>query len=102
VKGSAPSSSGGQKGGGQQSGGNDAGVAGGKNVFLKVTADKSNVYRGEGVVVTCKLYTKVSLYNPNISKLPSFNGFLEQEIQLPQMLLNIMKTWTESITKFMK
>ena len=83
VKGNAPAA-GGQKGGGnqQQSGGES--VAGGKNVFLKVSVDKANAYQGEGIIVTYKLFTKVDLVNYAISKMPSSNGFWSQEIQLPQ------------------
>jgi len=36
--------------------------------------------------VTYKLYTKVTLVNYGISKLPSFNGFWSQDIQMPQQL----------------
>jgi len=86
VKGNAPPpTAGGQKSGNQQSGGNDV-QSGGKNVFLKVGVDKTNVYQGEGIIVTYKLYTKVNLVNYAISKVPSFNGFWSQEIQLPQQL----------------
>jgi hypothetical protein len=64
----------------------DATVAGGKNVFFKVSVDKSNVYQGEGVIITYKLYTKVSLVNYSISKLPSLTGFWSQDISMPQQL----------------
>jgi hypothetical protein len=72
----------------QQQGGSskDAVQSGGKNVFFKVSVGKSNVYRGEGVLVTYKLYTKVTLVNYGLSKMPSLEGFFSQEIQLPQQL----------------
>jgi hypothetical protein len=70
----------------QQQGGNNAVQSGGKNVFFKVSVGKSNVYRGEGVLVTYKLYTKVTLVNYGLSKMPSLEGFFSQEIQLPQQL----------------
>ena len=65
---------------------NSATVAAGKNVFLKASIDKTNVYQGEGIVVTYKLYTKVNLVNYSISKLPSLNGFWSQDIVLQQQL----------------
>jgi len=68
--------------GGQQGG--DATVAGVKNVFLKATVDKSNVYQGEGIVVTYKLYTKVNLATYTITKLPALNGFWSQDINSAQ------------------
>lgn len=55
-----------------------------KNVFLKATIDKSNVYRGQGIVVTYKLYTRVQLVNYQLSKLPALEGFFSQEIPMPQ------------------
>jgi len=71
----------------QQGGGSSNAVqSGGKNVFFKVSVGKSNVYRGEGVLVTYKLYTKVTLVNYGLNKMPSLEGFFSQEIQLPQQL----------------
>src|SRR6185369_11316898 len=61
-------------------------IAGGKNVFLKLNVDKTNVYQGEGIVLTYKLYTKVNLVNYSISKLPALNGFWSQDIALAQQL----------------
>jgi len=79
-----------QQGGNQQQQGNNNGAnavqSGGKNVFFKVSVGKSNVYRGEGVLVTYKLYTKVTLVNYGLNKMPSLEGFFSQEIQLPQQL----------------
>ena len=79
-----------QQGGQQQQqqggSGNNAVQSGGKNVYFKVSVGKSNVYRGEGVLVTYKLYTKVTLVNYGLNKMPSLEGFFSQEIQLPQQL----------------
>jgi len=80
------------KGGAASSGGqggqSDKGPAGevSKNVFLRVSVDKSTVYRGEGIVCSFKLYTRVNLVNYGLTKLPAFNGFWSQEISLPQQL----------------
>lgn len=57
-----------------------------KNVFLKTFVDKSNVYQGEALVVTYRLYTKVSLVNYSVEKIPSMNGFWSQDIAMPQQL----------------
>lgn len=59
---------------------------GGKNVFIKASVDRTNSYIGEGIVVTYKLYTKVTLLNYAISKLPSFAGFWSQDINMQQQL----------------
>ena len=51
-----------------------------KNVFIVASADKRNVYQGEQVTVTYKLYTKLNISSPQISKLPTYNGFSQEEI----------------------
>ena len=81
--------SGNQNQGGQaqnKSSDNSGSVAGGKNVFIRAHIDKSNVYIGEGIAVTYKMYTKVTLLNYSVNKLPSFTGFWSQEISMPQQL----------------
>lgn len=57
-----------------------------KNIFFRVEVDKSTVYRGEGIAVTYKLYTNVSLVNYKISKLPSLDGFWSHELDIPPQL----------------
>ncbi len=84
AKGNPPSKQQGSASGNQQN--STAPVAGGKNVFLKSSVDKSNAYQGEGILVTYKLFTKVNLVNYSISKLPALNGFWSQDISLPQQL----------------
>lgn len=66
----------------------DAAEAGVNNnsVFLRVSLNKTNVYRGEGILATYKLYTKVNLVNYSIDKLPALNGFWSQELKMPQQL----------------
>ena len=58
----------------------------GKNVFIVAHVDKTTPYLGEGIYVTYKLYTKVTLLNYSIDKLPALSGFWSQDIQLPQQL----------------
>ena len=74
-----------QPGTAQRQGDNSAGIAG-KNVFIRASVDKSNVYQGEGISVTYRIYTRVTLLNYSVNKLPSFNGFWSQEISMPQQL----------------
>lgn len=57
-----------------------------KNVFLRAIANKTTVTRGEPLLVTFKLYTRVSVLNVTTSKLPSFNGFWNQELKSPEQL----------------
>jgi hypothetical protein len=64
---------------------NESGV-GEEDVFLRVSADKSRVVRGEGLTATYRLYTRVSLVNYAVTKAPALNGFWTQDIQLPSQL----------------
>jgi hypothetical protein len=75
VKGNRPQ---GGQGGGQDN------TSLSSNVFLKASVDKSSAYRGEAIVVTYKLYTRVDLLNYSLEKLPNLTGFWSQEIPLPQ------------------
>lgn len=70
----------------KQNGDNSNVVAGGKNVFIRARVDKLNPYQGEGISVVYRIYTKVTLLNYSVNKLPSFNGFWSQEISMPQQL----------------
>lgn len=56
------------------------------NIFLRVSVDKSTVFRGEAIVATYKLYTNVQVINYSISKVPAFNGFWSQDMQMPTQL----------------
>ncbi len=53
----------------------------GKNVFILAVPDKRNVYKGEQVTVTYKLYTRLEISNPQINKLPSYQGFWAEELE---------------------
>lgn len=56
------------------------------NVFLLASVNKTNVYKGEPVVVTYKLYTRLNLGNYGVSKVPSFTGFWAKDVDLPEQL----------------
>ncbi len=51
-----------------------------ENVFIRAIADKRNVVKGEQVTVTYKLYTKLNISSPQISKLPQYKGFWAKEL----------------------
>jgi hypothetical protein len=52
------------------------------NLFLKIEVDKRSIYMGEFVIASLKLYSRVELSNYGRFKLPSFQGFLSQDIKL--------------------
>ena len=50
------------------------------DVLLRLEPSKTTVYRGEPVVVSIKLYTRISLSDIRDFNLPAFNGFWTQRI----------------------
>ena len=53
-------------------------------MFLKLTFSKTNVVKGEPIIATLKLYTKVPIAGFEDIKFPVFDGFWNQEIETPQ------------------
>ena len=51
-----------------------------KNVFILAEANKSRVFLGDQITVTYKLYTKLNIASPQITKLPSYEGFWAEEL----------------------
>ena len=73
-----------QDGGGQQPRMAQAGSEiTGKDLFIKVTANKRRVHEQEPVLLTYKVYTLVDLTQLE-GKMPDLTGFHSQEIPLPQ------------------
>jgi hypothetical protein len=55
----------------------------GENLFIKASADRQKVLKGEQINVTYKLYTALQMSSPQISKLPSYPGFWAEETEAP-------------------
>ena len=55
-----------------------------KDVFLQLSFSKTKVVKGEPVIATLKLYTKVGIAGFEDIKFPVFDGFWSQEIEAPQ------------------
>jgi hypothetical protein len=53
-----------------------------KNIFLKVDVDKTNLYEGEQLTATYKLFTRLPT-NSSVTKVPAFKGFSAKDIELP-------------------
>ncbi|TWF44783.1 oxygen tolerance protein BatD [Chitinophaga polysaccharea] len=53
-----------------------------KNIFLKVEVDKTNLYEGQQLTATYKLYTRLPT-NSSVTKVPAFKGFSAKDIELP-------------------
>ena len=59
-----------------------AGTINPKDIFIKVSVDKSNVHIGEQVTALYKLYARIPM-QVGISKLPALNGFWTQDFEIP-------------------
>ena len=79
----ASAQGGGSKGnstqGGQSKQSTDDPQVSGQDLFLKVYPSKRTAYVGEPVVLTYKLYTRVSVTQLSFSKMPSYGGFWMKE-----------------------
>ena len=83
-----------QQSGNQQQQGNVTGTApqqrqqGGEvssqDVFLRLSFSKNRVVKGEPIIATLKLYTRVGIAGFEDIKFPVFDGFWSQEIETPQ------------------
>ncbi len=65
------------------------------DVYIKAFASKRNVYLGEKIIVTYRIYTKVPVSNLSVDKLSSFGGFWsidllsdQQKLQQRQEVIN--------------
>ena len=72
------------KGKGGQSSGSDGQSVSNENVFIRTSVSNANVYEQEAILVTYKLYTLVDVVQCVNKKMPDFNGFMKQDIELSQ------------------
>ncbi len=71
--------------------GNSSGASSQKNsgtistddIFMKMSVSKGKVVKGESLLATLKLYTKVPIGGFENVKFPTFNGFWSQEVDTP-------------------
>ncbi|MGD0581635.1 MAG: BatD family protein [Bacteroidales bacterium] len=57
----------------------------GSDLFIQLLPSRSEVYQGEYVVATLKLYSRVDLSGLNEIKFPDFNGFLRENLETPPL-----------------
>lgn len=62
----------------------DAQTSGG-DVFINLSVNRKDIYLGEHIVATVKLYTRVSISGINEIKDPSFNNFMKSDIETPPL-----------------
>ena len=52
-----------------------------ENVFIRARANKREVFQGEQINVSYRLYAKINIADFNIDKLPEHNGFWKEDIE---------------------
>lgn len=57
-----------------------------KDLFVRVELNKTNVFKGEQILSTIKIYSRVNLARFGEIKFPSFNGFLSHEIPTSEQI----------------
>ncbi|MGZ3698110.1 MAG: BatD family protein [Bdellovibrionota bacterium] len=55
------------------------------NVFLRAEIDKEKVFKGEQIIVSYYVYSRVRLFNFSLDKFPVFEGFLSEDVEMPVM-----------------
>ena len=81
VKGSAKPS-----GGGTEQPTSTPGSVSRSDLFVKLILDRKSLYKGDHIMATIKIYSKVNLNGFEDISLPSFEGFWSQEVALPQQI----------------
>ena len=67
------------------------------DLFVKVITDRRNVYKGDHLMATIKIYSKVNLNGFEDISLPSFEGFWSQDIAMPQQISLQRETYNGEI-----
>lgn len=55
-----------------------------KNLFIRAIPNKTRAKQGEQITITYKLYTKLNISSPQISKLPTYSGFWSEDLETSQ------------------
>lgn len=56
-----------------------------EDIFVNLSLNRNEVYLGEHIVATVKIYTRVNLSGINEIKDPPFNGFLKSDLTIPPL-----------------
>ncbi|SEN72104.1 Oxygen tolerance [bacterium A37T11] len=78
IKGSANSNRGAARGGGDVPEGNATDIS--KRLFIRAVPSKREVYMGEQLAVSYKLYTNIPIVSNMPEKMPDLNGFWSQDV----------------------
>ncbi len=70
---------------GQSTQGSGQVAGGGKDLFVKLIVDKHEIYRGDRITATIKIYSRVNLSGFEDVKVPDFAGFMREDIETPAL-----------------
>lgn len=57
----------------------------GSDLFIRLIVNKNDVYQGEHLIASLKLYSRIDLGGLNEVKFPDFSGFVKEDLQTPQL-----------------
>lgn len=97
VAGNSSGSSGGNGNGAQEGNAPENGEISSEDIFLKLSFSKTRVVRGEPIVATLKLYTRVPIAGFEDVKFPVFNGFWSQELETPQNINFVRENYNNQV-----
>ena len=63
----------------------NTGVVSNEDLFVRVSVNRKEVYTGEHLTATIKIYSKVNLSGFEDVKFPTFDGFLKSDIETPPL-----------------
>ncbi len=58
----------------------------GEDLFVRIILSKDNVYQGEQIIATIKIYTRVNLIGFEEFKFPTYKGFWAEEVEIPNQI----------------
>ncbi len=59
--------------------------SGGKDIFVNLLLSRKEVYLGEPITATVKLFTRINIAGLNEIKFPQFTGFLKNDLNTPPL-----------------
>lgn len=57
-----------------------------EDLFLRMEVSRNTLYVGESLTATLKVYARVNLVDVQGKKIPPFDGFLTEDVKIPQIL----------------
>lgn len=73
--------------------GNGGAAPNGDELFVKAIVSKTNTWVGDQILVTYKLFSRYPQLNYELLKMPTFNGFYSEDIQIPKSANGIRETY---------